>query len=519
MLLAGEGAGYIDYVISMINIGLVLVVVLGIILGIIGIIIMPKEKIINRKQGIVLGITYLVGLLLVPCLLGNITNDEAKRFVIDDAYHYRKYDDSGQCLKISGIYHFTSRDLYLIGKNAIMDHFIDYSENDDDISEYFNEQGDKTTNEYTGMFKGKNLIVVMMESMDDFLITPEDTPTLYKLMQEGINFTNFYTPDYATGYTFNTEYSFNTSSYPTTTGNISTELANNDYHYSLASLLKDEGYKCESYHYNSALFYNRGNIHQSFGFEKYNSYEDFPSLNEKNGLIYEDDCYLTQCEDLFNDFTDGDRFYSFNITYTAHLPYKYDDNDMYYQYIRNRFPEYDKLDASEEFKTLKCKARFTDLMFEDLLVKLDEKGILEDTVIVGFTDHYTYGLGDDVVHSLYDNPNEILERTPAFIYCKGYEGMQVEKTCQTIDLGVTLMNLFDVDPKVEVMGKDILDPNYEGYAIFPNDMWIYQGNYYRDGKLITGSMSESEIKEFNAFADKFRIINDEIVRGDYYSRH
>ena len=63
-----------------------------------------------------------------------------------------------------------------------------------EMHEYFKNQNPTYKNEYTGIYEGKNLVVVMGESLNDIAISEKYTPTLYKLAHEGFEFTNFYTP-------------------------------------------------------------------------------------------------------------------------------------------------------------------------------------------------------------------------------------------------------------------------------------------------------------------------------------
>ena len=62
----------------------------------------------------------------------------------------------------------------------------------------------------TGAFAGKNLILIMMESVDDWLVTPEYMPNLYRLEQEGVYFRNYYAPIFLAAATFNSEFTANT---------------------------------------------------------------------------------------------------------------------------------------------------------------------------------------------------------------------------------------------------------------------------------------------------------------------
>ena len=83
-------------------------------------------------------------------------------------------------------------------------------------------------------------------------------------------------------------------------------------------------------------------------------------------------------------------------------------------------------------------------MFSALLERLEEDGLLGDTVICVYDDHYAYGLTDRAVLEEYSEAagGRLLERTPCFIWYEGCTPMTVDKTLQTVDLLPTLANLF-----------------------------------------------------------------------------
>ena len=59
------------------------------------------------------------------------------------------------------------------------------------MHEYFANQIPSEQNEYTGMFKGKNLVVFVAEGLSNVAIREDVTPNLYKLYNEGFQFDDF----------------------------------------------------------------------------------------------------------------------------------------------------------------------------------------------------------------------------------------------------------------------------------------------------------------------------------------
>ena len=108
-----------------------------------------------------------------------------------------------------------------------------------------------------------------MESMDDWLITEEYTPTIKYMMDNGINFTNFYMPTVGTGYTFNAEFAFNTGYYCPSTISSASILTKNVFPNAIGNVFNDNGYISKSFHFNTKEFYNREPMHKRFGYEEY----------------------------------------------------------------------------------------------------------------------------------------------------------------------------------------------------------------------------------------------------------
>lgn len=511
LFLAGEGADYADWVLKFITPSLICQLLALVGFGVLGIIFFPKKPELPKRAALVRGLAALMALIGISqagSLYGELAGDNVWDNFQSPAFEYKRFVSPNFGMQITGVYQFLCRDIQVQLDRA----FSDTSELSAEIDSYFEEKPDHIGNEYTGILEGKNVIAVMLESIDDWLITPEVMPTLHGMMEGGINFTNLYTPDYASGYTFNTEFAFNLGVYPYSNGNVSYALTRSAFPYSIAGMFAAEGYSVNSFHEGEPDFYNRGPMHTAFGFEIYHCYRDYPLT----GVSVHDDTFLPKNDVLWEAMTGTEPFYSFVITYTAHLPYNQDDFTVW---ARSQFPEYN--DCGEELSGLYAKARITDEMFRLMLERLEAEGKLENTVFVCYTDHYAYGLQDkDLLQQKSEEAgSSILEKTPAFIWWPGCEGVQIDKVCQTVDLAPTVMNLFGMEVPKNIMGSDILDDSYEGYAIFPYTTWVKDGIYVKYGEIQWNeSMTEAEIQQMNAFVQRYYYINDAILDADHYAK-
>lgn len=424
---------------------------------------------------------------------------------------YEWFINANYDLELTGLYQYFARDGYLQLKRSFG------SVNPEDVekvNQFFMAQPDHEANCMTGIFESKNLIVVMLESLDDWLIDSEHTPVIHYMKEHGIDFTNMYTPAYSSGYTFNTEFAYNTSVYPYTNGNVAYSLVRNKLNQGVPGVFAKHGYSVNSFHEGTAKFYNRGNMHEVFGYEKYHSYMDYP--NEAVSVV--DDVFLCESDELYRDLIAQAPFYSYVISFSGHLPYI--GNDSSIEYALQKYPQYDS-GENRELSVVRAKLKSTDDMFRQLLTRLEEDQLLEDTVIVGFADHYAYGFSD-YAHMKCEtekNGNSIMERTPAFIYCAGYaQPMKVDKVMQTTDLGPTIMNLFGFSVPKEIMGRDIFDAQYPGYAIFPGNTWLTNDAYIKEGIVQwNNGMTEQEISQMRAYVQQSYEVNDLILSTDYYT--
>lgn len=422
---------------------------------------------------------------------------------------------------ICGIYQLTLRDFWVHEIYPLTPSYrAAIQEQEQVISAYFNQRGEHEANDMTGILSGKNVILVLMESMDDWMITEENTPTLYRMMHEGISFTRFYTPGYGAARTFNSEFCINTGVFLPTTGSFVFDYVTNDYSESLANRLNGQGYSSLVFHYNNPEFYSRGVFEPALGYEDYVCYADYDS--DADRLF--DDCLLFDNEELCSLFFREGKTFNTIITRSAHLSYKY--NEVLSHYALKKYPEYRGKYGSEEEDCARVKAKLVDDMFQRLLSELAEHGALEDTVIIGITDHYTYGyknMEELYAHSGVTSDLE-LEKTPCFVWAEGVPSRQVDKVLNTSDLLPTVLNLMGIDSPYSYLGQDAFDPNYDGFAYFP-DLSFITGDLicsYENGEFVVLENTSGETPDevfWEDMAEKIRAyltVSNMLLTSNYY---
>ncbi len=466
------------------------------------------------KSAVLCGVFVIAGcsgcMLVLPHLF--LTSESAEQGGMTYVFKktiYKEWIDNKRAVGMFGAYEFLTRDAYLLCNKKPV------SEEDRAAVSTFFQNRDRTENDMTGVLEGKNLILVLMESIDDWLINEKTTPTMCRMMEEGINFTNMYTPIFGGAGTLNSEFCSYTGITAPANGIPLVNYTNNEYSYSLPRLFGQDGYTSKAFHYNVGSYYNRQNIHNAVGFEKYISYLDY-----EEDLAAQQDSTLTRNAEIYQEFTEKVPFFHFVITFSAHStmvgspePYSYKDEAI------KLYPEYKGMYASEEMDAISAKARLTDDMFSELLVRLEEDGLLEDTVIIAYGDHYNYTIVDqEYLKELSDAENVYeLSKTPFFIWAEGIEPQEISKVVNTTDMYPTICNLFSLDNHGYFTGNDVFDPDYEGYAYWQDGSWIRSdGAYYSESGEVKGTMSNDEMKEMREMISEKLKVNQLILETDYF---
>lgn len=183
-----------------------------------------------------------------------------------------------------------------------------------ELDEYFATRVNEghRVNEMSGLLEGKNMFFIMLESIDTWMLTEDYMPNLYQLQQESINFVNHYSPLYISAGTFNTEFIANTSIIPPMSGIDTKVYKDNYFPTSIANSFKDAGYTVNSFHSSNPGIYNRGEIHENLGYEKYHNWSD---MNMENYMLDR------QMTNGYSIMTSNQPFMNFVITYSGHGPY------------------------------------------------------------------------------------------------------------------------------------------------------------------------------------------------------
>ena len=508
--LAGEGSDYFGYAVKLIGPEMIIFLGATFVFMLISLFTWQQPA-IEKKQRI--GVLLLPVILLAathigmqPWLYGDSTNEwdvwRKPRIV------YKNFNDVNKSLEISGIYQFSYLNLY----TGVFPKGHNLSKNDRSMAdEYFTLQGEPAPNRYTGALKGKNVIAVMLESIDTWMIDEEKTPTLYKMMNEGIHFTNYNAPFFGVGFTLSSEFAFNTGFFTPVSAGSASNFSSNAFPYALARLFKEAGYARNSVDFNSAEFYNRGLMHKTYGYEKYNAAEDFGIT----GIEAELDSNLIKNDAFYQKMVEKTPFFNFFITYSAHLPYK--GNSAKLDLAKEQWPEFINEEEHLEKNNAQILAKDTDEFFRILLERLEADGLLNDTVIVAYTDHFAYGISDSEMLNEWKG-DTLSYCVPAFIYSKNLKPKKIDKPMMTIDWAPTLVNLFGLSKEARYLGHDALGTEGDGFVYYETGAWMDENMHYiPTEEELTDEEAVYIQKQTKKAKDSIKI-NDIVVLGDYYRK-
>lgn len=374
------------------------------------------------------------------------------------------------------------------------------SEEKDDMvksmHEYFESVMPTKKNEYTGIFKGKNLIYITAEGFDKIAVNKELTPTLYKLVNNGFVFENYYQPLFSVS-TSDGEYMVMNSLIPKE-GVWSFYRSSNIYMpFGLGNVFKREGYSpVNAYHDHTYTYYSRDESHPNLGFDKY--------VGCGNGLEKLMNCKVWPESDIemidatINDYIDSDKFMTYYMTVSGHLNYTFTGNSMSY---KNRELVKD-LSYSEHIKAYLAANIELDRALEKLLIYLEDNKKLDDTVIVISPDHYPYGLKTSELNEISDTDRSDkfeMFHTSLIIYnSEMKENVKVSKYVSSIDVLPTVYNLFGIEYDSRLMmGRDALSDS-EGLVMLSDRSFINENGSYNS---ITGEYKSFKSDVSNEYVD------------------
>ena len=339
-------------------------------------------------------------------------------------------------------------------------------------------------NQYAGMFNGKNVLFLQIESLETFVINQsidgqEITPNINKLTQSAFVFNNIY-EQVQGGNSSDADLMFTTSRLPVTKG--STFFRFSDVKLlSLPDMLRERGYKTLYSQAVNGSFWNYEKAWKDMiGLDTFIGANSLDMSVSKIGFTINDKEFLEQIYPHLEDLQQP--YYAHIVCNSSHMPFQIHDESIKELTLSK------ELDDSYLGGYLQL-CRYVDTQVGVLLEKLENAGLLENTIIVVTGDHTG-------IHKYYEYSLENWYDEYPWVEANGYYTVPLIVNCPSIGENITsntLAGQIDVMPTLAyllgfddseymdvVMGRNLLKTN-RSYAIF------------RDGTVYSENLNENEI--------------------------
>lgn len=387
-------------------------------------------------------------------------------------------------------------------------------------------------NEYTGLFEGKNLILICAEAFSDTVIDEKLTPTLYRMTHNGFYFSEYYQPTWG-GSTSTGEYSFLIGLVPLNGIQSMLDTQENNLYFTLGNQLQRKGYYSAAYHNGSYDFYSRQLTHTNLGYSTWTAQGN--GLETITGEFPGDEKFFDATMDTYISFELP--FSIYYMTVSGHSIYTresiYTEENL----------EYVKSIVGDKYKDTTvyylCYQMELEHALTTMIKKLEEAEIADDTVICLTSDHYPYGLdatetfgnSEDYLSDLYGYvPTTSWEhdRNSCIIWSGCLENEDKDMACEistptySLDIVPTLSNLFGLEYDSRLLvGRDVFSDE-EPLVIWNTYSWVTEKGKYdsineifypNDGVKI----EEGYVERINTQVTNKIVFSRKVIDNDYYA--
>ncbi|MFK4334323.1 lipoteichoic acid synthase [Bacillus sp. RC240] len=479
-------------------------------------ILLKKKAIVFKTERVTHSSRLLYFLLTIGVFFANLQLAEKERPEL-----LTRSFDRVMLVKNLGLYTHQVYDLTLQVKAGSQKALADSSKLQETENYVKSNQSEPNPNMF-GAAKGKNVIVVTLESLQTFLIGAsvngqEVTPFLNEFINESYYFDNFFHQT-GQGKTSDSEFLIDTSLYPLNRGAVFFTHGNNDYT-ATPEILRQQGYFTSVFHANNATFWNRNIMYSALGYDRYYNELDYkitPETNLNWGL--KDIEYFDQSVDILK--TVDQPFYARFLTLTNHYPFTYDEDTKFIEPYNSGNGVFDRYIVT---------ARYLDKSIKKFIERLKAEGMYDDSIIVLYGDHYGISEKHNRAMAQFLEKDQItefdtlnLQRTPLYIHIPGQtEGQTISKPTGQIDMKPTILNLLGIDTTNDIrFGHDMFSDEYTGFVVlrdgsFITDQYAYTNHtfYNREtGEVV--DLPKKEAQEMINRAQNELRMSDKIIEGD-----
>ena len=319
----------------------------------------------------------------------------------------------------------------------------------DALKKEYDEKYRKTNYDLQGIAKGKNVIILQLESIQNFVINKEIngkeiTPNLNKFINENIEISNMFMQSYSS--TADSEFSATTSLYPMENGMSYSRYYTNAYN-NIFTMFENEGYTTSYMHGNYGFFWNRGNVYKSYGVENIELKDSFADTSENIAGYLSDELLYTQAVEKLKSYNMP--FVSYIVSASSHTPFNLEGLEDRSK-VNIDVGKYKDTFLGNYLESV----NYADYAFGIFIDKLKEANLYDDTVILLFGDHNGLDMyNEDMLDFLKQIDSNLTDTDIKLNYIRvacgmkipGIENMKIEKPVSKLDIKPTFAYLINGD--------------------------------------------------------------------------
>ena len=319
----------------------------------------------------------------------------------------------------------------------------------DELKEIYEENYGETNYDLQGIARGKNVIILQLESIQNFVINKEIngkeiTPNLNKFINENIEISNMFMQSYSS--TADSEFSATTSLYPMENGMSYSRYYTNAYD-DIFTMFDNEDYTTSYMHGNYGFFWNRENVYKSFEVENIELKDSFADTSENIMGYLSDELLYTQAVEKLKGYNMP--FVSYIVSASSHTSFSLDG-------LQDRSKVSIDVGKYKDtfFGNYLESVNYADYAFGIFIEKLKEADLYDDTVILLFGDHNGMDMyNEEMLDFLQGTDSNLTDTDIKLNYIRvacgmkipGIENIKIEKPVSKLDIKPTFAYLIDGD--------------------------------------------------------------------------
>ena len=464
----------------------------------------------NRKLKAIL--IFSIVLLNVVVIIGSV----------NDVYESRICNKS-LIVQGSSIYYYHYEDL----KDYLSNMFIKGQVDEEKLMAIYNKNIDEKdlTTEYTGIAKDYNVIILQLESLNEYIIGKtvngkEITPNLNRFFNNNIYCSNMY--NQGLGTTADSEFEMENSMYPLENGYVFQKYYVNAWK-DIYTTLRKNGYYTSFMHPNNSTYWNREEVYNvGYNIDEYNDIKKFPNI-EQAGAFYSDEGFYEEAVNIMNSY-EG-KFCTTLVSVTTHVPFSLDGISDLENKLTITKQDVEKYN-DELFENYIISCNFSDYAFGKFIEKLEETGLMDKSILIVYSDHGEGLIGKNEIKSLYEdngmdyNDFEYFVKdvhVPFGIKIPNLDKkINIQRAVSKIDIKPTILDLLEIKDDFSIGSSIFSRKNYsfiKGLGYITSDIYCINEKFYDKNTLQEINGNEYLVSLLKKMEDEI-YLSDTIIKNN-----